>query len=182
MSQNQPPVCETILKAVAETFEMMIFMQTMPAPPLPGGLKDLPNTAAPAESPAEAPATQDNADTPPVFADVYGVALPVEEPVEGLIYIYFPRALAMEVTKNIYGLMDEAAVTDAMLQDAVAEMANTIGGRLMSLMVAEDETFTLGLPEKSDLSATLPDPSEICWFSAGGKIFPFIVTGGLLSL
>lgn len=73
--------------------------------------------------------------------------LPLLEPLEGELFFIIPNEFARSLTETIYAVEDESLVTDEMVNDLVAELVNTIGGKFMASLLPPDKTFKLGLPK-----------------------------------
>ena len=119
---------EALVCAVAETFEGMLFMEVLPA------------------------------DVPEPGRDALWARVPVLEPVAGGVTLLCPpglaRALADALTMGCPGgdLAPEIACrvalgAERLHLDALAELVNTLAGRLLGRIVPERQAFRLGLPE-----------------------------------
>lgn len=69
----------------------------------------------------------------------------VEAPFEGAVTLAFPQPLIEDVASGL--MPGQEAFSDQMLQDTLAELVNTVAGRLVSSVVSEELTFTLSVPE-----------------------------------
>ncbi|MHC4870622.1 MAG: chemotaxis protein CheX [Planctomycetota bacterium] len=108
---------ETILRAVSETFEGMAFSEVEPA-----SLKlDL-------------------------DSDLIWSKLAINSPFAGSITLVAPRQLLLSLTEDMFGI-DKDELTDEMINDGLAEILNTLTGRIMAVVVQQEETFELGIPE-----------------------------------
>lgn len=173
MTITPASICERVLEAVSETFETMIFTQVFPFQTArnerrtmeeEGGVSGIDSAGTESGEP---------------LSKSYWTFIPVLSPVQGAMFMEIPSALAAEITKNLYGWMDESEMTEKVEQDALTELINTIAGRLMSLLLPEDRTFELGLPEIVDPSLYLSAGPVICRFVTGEEKFSFILTGEL---
>ncbi len=170
MTTASASICKTVLKAVSETFETMIFTQVAPLGPagneLPaddkGAFAAIPEQSAPGS-------LQKN----------YWTAIPILSPLKGSMLMEIPDPLAIELTKNLYGWVDDSQITEKVKQDALTELINTISGRLMRLLLPEDQTFELGLPELKDGPRELCPEDVVCRFAAAEQNFSFILTDEL---
>lgn len=77
-------------------------------------------------------------------------AIPILEPEEGRFVLDIPPALAAELTGIIHGLAD--APDEALLNDTLAEVANTVAGRFMAAITPPGSAFRLGLPDVSTVN------------------------------
>ncbi|MFZ5570550.1 MAG: chemotaxis protein CheX [Thermodesulfobacteriota bacterium] len=154
-------VCPKLLQAVSETFETMIFTQVVLWNQPPGDL------------------SKSSAAVPPRS---YWCSIPVISPLKGSMLMIIPATLAVEITKNLYGWTDNAELTETVELDAIAELVNTISGRLLSFLLPEDQSFELGLPETSETPLEYPQESAVCKFAAGEDTFACILTGDLATL
>lgn len=87
----------------------------------------------------------------------------VSEPFNGSVTLAFPRPLAEDVASGL--MPGEETISEQMLQDTLAEMVNTVAGRLMSQVVDEDTTFRLEVPQTG---SGWPDMDL-----AGAALFPY---------
>ncbi len=111
---------ENVYEAVAETLESMVFMEAL----------------------LDEPGDPESLGPSPI-----GSCIAVNKPFEGRATLFMSIELAQELTMNILGAYDEETLSDAIVRDALAELINTIAGRLMAKLTPEDQTFELGLPE-----------------------------------
>lgn len=120
MTTPNENLAEKIFEAVAETFENMAFMEAVPI---------------------------DSDDIEPSGSTLLWARIAVLQPVEGELTLLALEELAGEITEAVFGEADEDASPDDMAFDALAELINTIAGRLMAELILHDQTFELGLPE-----------------------------------
>jgi hypothetical protein len=89
-------------------------------------------------------------------ADLFWASLPVKRPMSGRMAIVVPRSLLLSIVDGFYGeagtesaFLDgqELQVSDQIMLDTLAELLNTIAGRMMNLIVPANDIFELGLPE-----------------------------------
>ncbi|MGD0621679.1 MAG: hypothetical protein ABSA82_04340 [Thermacetogeniaceae bacterium] len=92
-----------------------------------------------------------------VPARFWKMKLPVVQPLAGELLLAVEPALLQEITRNIYGLDAEQPVRDREL-DTLAELLNTIGGKLMQVIVPPTVKYELGLPvlAVNDGTSTVP--------------------------
>lgn len=120
MTTPNENLAEKIFEAVAETFEDMAFMEAVPI---------------------------DSDDAEPSVSTLLWARIAVLQPVEGELTLLASEELAGEITEAVFGEADEDTSPDDMAFDALAELINTIAGRLMAELIPQDQTFELGLPE-----------------------------------
>ncbi|MDY6853020.1 MAG: chemotaxis protein CheX [Thermodesulfobacteriota bacterium] len=121
MTTPNENLAEKIFEAVAETFENMAFMEAVPV-------------------------SSDDVE-PSSDSTLLWSRIAVLQPVEGELTLLASEGLAGEITEAIFGETDEDASPDDMAFDALAELINTIAGRLMAELIPQDQAFELGLPE-----------------------------------
>jgi CheY-specific phosphatase CheX len=136
---------ESVYEAVAETLESMVFMEAV----------------------LEEPGDPESLGSKPL-----GSSIVIKQPFTARATLYMPIELARELTMNILGAYDEEILSDEIVRDALAELINTIAGRLMAKLTPEDQTFELGLPEPVE-----GGPPE-----TGGNLFFFDVDEGRMAL
>lgn len=83
----------------------------------------------------------------------------VHDPFQGELRLVMPRELAATIAETLYQSGDQQDI-DNILFDVVAELLNTIAGRVLAEIVSHERTFRIGLPvtgvesfEETDLSA-----------------------------
>lgn len=137
MTQDQEKICSITQETVNETFESMIFMPVISLP------KDMPK---------------------PTIEGNHFAKLEFLAPMKGIMYLAVPPNLATEITKNLYGWMDESEMTDEVIQDAMAELVNTVAGQFLSKFLPEDQTFEIGLPTTGETVFNPSKKAVVCYF------------------
>jgi len=110
----------------------------------------------------------------------YYSTLDILAPVTGTLTLVTTPKLAHEITA---GLIDpeDGEPSEEMFFDALSELINTIGGRLMRVLTPEDETFSLGLPNSfSSSDHGFKKSSEFAHFEIDGQTFLVVATGDAL--
>lgn len=110
----------------------------------------------------------------------YFSTLDVLAPVAGTLTLVTTPRLAREITE---GLVDpeDGEPSDELIFDALSELINTIGGRLMRILTPADETFSLGFPNSfSSATHKFDESDEIARFEIDGQIFLVVVSGDAL--
>ncbi|MGK5092494.1 chemotaxis protein CheX [Deltaproteobacteria bacterium TL4] len=69
----------------------------------------------------------------------------IHDPIPGEIILVMPESLVLIIAENVYAL-EEAKITDELMDDLIAEMINVIAGNLMRKIIPDDQSFQLGLP------------------------------------
>lgn len=126
-----------VQSAVVETFENMTFMELIPYSPDEG---------------------QD-----PILLEPQGVLVPVTEPVQGSFWLFLPKDLLAGIAENVY-VMETDEIDQQILQDALAELLNTIAGKILQEALPEDQLFSLGLPQVAEDVEAKPDEVMQKWF------------------
>lgn len=108
---------DAITNAVSDTLENLAFMEVMPVP--------------------------DAGDTPREEA-LLAAALLIYEPYRGEIRLELPRPLLEEIFQTVFGLLEEETGPD--LNDLLAELLNTIAGRMLIELLPANQPFQFGLP------------------------------------
>lgn len=67
-------------------------------------------------------------------------------PLQGHITVILPESLANEITASLFSISDGQIPPDK-LRDSLGEIANTVAGRLMALLVSKDDSFKLSMPD-----------------------------------
>lgn len=68
-------------------------------------------------------------------------------PYRGAITVAFPEKLVFSITGDLHAQDVNSETNKALFMDTVAEMTNTIAGRVMSMLVPEDEEYEISLPK-----------------------------------
>lgn len=107
----------------------------------------------------------------------YYSRLEILAPVKGVMTLIVSPELAREIAEGLMDPDDEPPPVEVML-DTLAELLNTIAGGMMRKLVADDETFTLGLPETfSEDYVDLKKPFELARFQIDGQAFTLACEG-----
>lgn len=77
---------------------------------------------------------------------VITAVLEVLTPRCGWMRLSMPRGTAVEIARTLYRVMG-AELSDAVLDDVVCELLNTIAGRVMKRLLPAECAFSLGFPE-----------------------------------
>ncbi|MBA4368747.1 MAG: hypothetical protein C0403_14055 [Desulfobacterium sp.] len=167
---------QAVFTAVSETFEAMIFTQIIPS-----DLPDIgPTSSELIEANTETPDSDliESAFDQPVF---YRSEINLIEPKSALFSMIFPTDLAISITKNLYGWMEENDPPEHLMQDSLAEIINTVTGKLMTILIDNQSTFTLGLPNLKIMKDLSFEKGEVYSFSTTDNFrFFFIIEGDLL--
>ncbi len=104
----------------------------------------------------------------------------VIKPFHGRITVAFPRELIHEIAHDVYRV-ETPDITKAALDDIIAEVANTIAGRLVNTLLKNDETFELGVPETGVGKLKVGDTvSFINHYEMNNKIYLVMIEGEYL--
>ncbi len=93
-----------------------------------------------------------------VDSDTIWSMLPFQKPHSGELVIQISRSYGKVLAEEVVGLVDDD-VSENAINDALAEIANTIAGRFMGALVPENQEFELGLPETGN--GSFADQSEV---------------------
>lgn len=142
---------EIIVTAVMETLENMAFMEVIQTD----------------QSEPESP-------------DLLKASILVHDPFPGELRLVMPRELAATIAEALYSPTDESEI-DKLLLDVLAELLNTIAGRVMAEVVSHEDTFRLGLPETGVGPFAETDlPLVQCAFEVEGDCFFLAACGDAL--
>lgn len=167
---------QAVFSAVSETFEAMIFTQIVPAylsdidsaSPEPTEVNTEPQRSDPVES----------AFDQPMF---YQSFINLIEPKKASFSMIFPTDIAVSITKNLYGWTAENNPPENLIQDSLTEIINTVAGKLMTILLDNQSTFTLGLPTLKTLQNLSFGTDEIYSYKTTDNLrFYFIIEGELL--
>lgn len=146
-----PRLSQSLEEAIQETFENMAFLETVPA--------DQPPLELPSET--------------------MGARLAVTAPAPGMVHLVLSTALLRNVGEILYAEPAEE-LTDEALQDLLFELVNTVVGMLLNRFLPEDQTYSLGLPEKAP-SLPAPRPEVTAYFLVDNTPVLAAVDGRILS-
>jgi len=167
---------QAVFSAVSETFEAMIFTQIAPA-----YLSDIGYTSPePTVENTEAQRSDsvESAFDLPIF---YQSFIDLIEPKKVSFSMIFPTGLAISITKNLYGWTEENDPPENQIQDSLTEIINTVAGKLMTILLDDQSTFTLGLPTLKTLKNLSFGKGEIYSYKTTDNFsFYFIIEGELL--
>jgi CheY-specific phosphatase CheX len=141
---------ETMTRALAETLESMAFMEVT------AGLSD---------------------EEAPYDDELLWSGIDVAAPFQGRITLVMPQGLALEMTETMFGFGEIETPLEDLARDTLAEIINTLAGRLMAGIVPEDQTFELGLPETGEGWPDTHAPKQEFRLSVEGETV-FLLTGG----
>jgi len=153
MKIDQGQLRTAIIASVSEIFEAMVFAMVAPA------------EYSLVEKPAE--------------EKLMRTSISVKTPITGQLHLQVPEKFAVHITKDIFGWMEEEDPPEKMVQDTLAELINTIIGRLMAKLIPENETFELGLPEISEGWITPTGSAQAISFEFDEHGFTIIIEGDL---
>lgn len=142
----------SMIKATTETLEYMAFLEVLPA----SG-----NVCLPPEE------------------EALSSALLIHDPIQGELRLLMPKTLLGEICETVYAMPQEE-LADSVPADLLAEILNTIAGRLLDELIP-DETFRLGLPEVKEGWQIFDDSASRIWyFTAEARPFAIIAEGETL--
>ena len=109
--------------------------------------------------------------------EFYWGSVEVSEPFQGKITVAFPPDLTTEIVNEIFGIEPDD-ITIEVINDIIAEVANTVAGRLMNTLVDADQTFKLLVPETGmgKLEIT-PIVSFINHYEMNNKVYLVMLEG-----
>lgn len=110
---------EIIARVVIETIENMAFMETIQTDQAPETLEE---------------------------RDALKSSILVHDPFPGELRLIMSKELTVTIAEILYSPVDKKNI-DQLLLDILAELLNTIAGRVMAELVPHERTFRLGLPE-----------------------------------
>lgn len=120
----------------------------------------------------------------PDWDNIRGARIEVLDPIRVSLTLAVSEGLINELADVISGGepgLDEAPTLEpGEIEDALAELINTIAGRLMAGLIPAGQKFELGLPEPQDKLEARDEGTLYC-FEAGGNDL-WIVTRGSFKL
>jgi hypothetical protein len=121
--------------------------------------------AAPAQSGAE--------------GETLTAGLLIHAPFPAELRLTLPLTLLGKVAESVFALPAEELEAQV-LRDLLAEILNTVAGRLLTAYLPPEQSYQLGLPEFGD-EGVLPDTEEKSWFfQMEGEPFTLRVRGEAL--
>ncbi|MFH1139503.1 MAG: chemotaxis protein CheX [Pseudomonadota bacterium] len=144
---------ESLNAAVAETLEALAFMEVLPGDETEG-------------------------DAGQCASEALWAGIDILEPCQVRLAICVPVQLAREIVVELFGLDSPEDAGQEMLLDAMAEIINTIAGRLMTSRLGPEQTLALGLPE-TGMGVLREDWDVTIFFMAGDFRFMVKIRGNL---
>ena len=129
------PLYQAMKKAVSTTLENMVFMEAVE------------HFDQDYEIPAE---------------DLAWTSLLIQDPVQGEIRLAMTKTFLKKITSSVFA-MDEEEVSQVQMDDILHELLNTIAGLFMTNLLADDQTYQLGLPEHGEGELPELEPGSIAW-------------------
>lgn len=132
---DHKPLYQAMITAVSQTLENMVFMEVME------------HFDRSYEIPAE---------------ELSWNSLLINDPIQGEIRLAMPKTLLKKLTGNIFAL-DDDEITQPQMDDILNELLNTIVGLFMTNLLADDQEYKMGLPEKGEEELPEVDADTIVW-------------------
>lgn len=112
--------------------------------------------------------------------DTNWVSLAVLHPIQGEFILKMPEVMTKKITKAIFDV-PESSLTEPLLEDSMAELLNTIVGRLMNAVLPKEQTFRLGLPKPGHGKCPKRDSGALnCYFLMDSQGISLTVSGETL--
>lgn len=134
MNENKP-LYQAMLQAVGQTLENMAFTEALEHYD--------PNLQIPPE-------------------ELTWTSILIHDPVQGEVRLAMGKTLLLNLTAGIFAL-DEDKVSQSQQDDILHELLNTIAGLFMTNLLADDQTFQLGLPEYGEGPLPELEPNAVVW-------------------
>ena len=83
------------------------------------------------------------------------------------------RELLVQIVETMY-IMDREEITDQLIGDLLAEILNTLAGRFMTETLPADQTFSLNLPELTEVVDDAPEAKRFTYYYLAEE-YPLIV-------
>lgn len=87
----------------------------------------------------------------------------------GRLWLRMDGGLLQEIIENVYAV-DGSDVTAAMEADMLAEVLNTVAGKVLRRLTADDHSFRLGLPVEQPLKNTIDDGLSAPFEAEGRRV------------
>ncbi len=129
------PLYQSMINAVSQTLENMAFMEV------------LEHFDSSYEIPVE---------------ELVWNSLLINDPVQGEVRLAMSTTLLKTLTGNIFGIDDEE-ITQQQMDDILNELLNTIVGLFLTNLVADDQEYKMGLPERGEGELPEIDANTIVW-------------------
>lgn len=101
----------------------------------------------------------------------------VTEPISGKITVAFPKELVYEIVHEVFGV-ERNEITITVINDIIAEVANTVAGRLVNELVKGDKAFKLQVPKTGMGTIDVAQPvSFINHYEMNNKIYLVMLEG-----
>ena len=152
MSPDKDQLKKITFESVSETFEAMIFSKVVAT------------------------------DAPVSFvhnSEILFASIKSLSPVKGKMTLRIPPDMALGITKDIYGWMEEEPPPQTMITDALAELINTIAGRIMTRLIPVEKMFELSLPITGTGKTPSALPSTEYGYKLNDQVFSLLIEGEL---
>jgi chemotaxis protein CheY-P-specific phosphatase CheC len=120
MQLSTANVTDAMIESVTEVFENMAFMEA-----LAGETENAPGSDEP----------------------VFYTRLPIYKPSPAMVGLVIPQTLALNLASSMMMREFNMEEDEFEIMDVLSEVANTLGGSLLTHMLPELDSFELGLPE-----------------------------------
>ena len=151
------PLYQAMKQAVSTTLENMVFMEAME------------HYDQDYEIPLE---------------DLTWTSLLIQDPVQGELRLAMTGSFLKKLTAMVFAV-DEDEVSSAQMEDTLHELLNTIAGLFMTNLLADNQTYQLGLPEQGEGDLPELEPGSVVWKLMTGDEEPlqiFATGASLLAL
>ena len=89
-------------------------------------------------------------------------SLLINDPVQGEIRLAMSKTMLKNLTGNIF-VLDEDEITQPQMDDIMNELLNTIVGLFLTNLLADDQEYKMGLPERGEEELPEVDANTIVW-------------------
>lgn len=104
------------------------------------------NTLLPLSKIIPIPASPDTPSDPP---EIISTVLLTGPHLSGVVHVYLPQRFVESLVQRLIGIHPAAPGTNALLDDAAGELANTVAGRIAARLAEHGYPCTLGCPSVS---------------------------------
>ena len=113
----------------------------------------------------------------PILLEAQGKLVPVTEPIKGNFWLFLPKDLLTVIAENVF-VMETEEIDQKIIQDTLAELLNTIAGKIMQEALPEDQLFSLGLPQSAEELIASPGETMNNWFFEMQETLFFVAFSG----
>ena len=109
--------------------------------------------------------------------DTLWAMCPLIHPLEGEIVILLAHKQAQEISESLFGFI-EPDRSEEIINDALAEVLNTIAGCFMKALISPDQEYEIGFPQTGRGTPPIPQQMAVEMYYEMGNHIVKVMVGG----